>query len=185
LQRYIEEWTIRPNRAGIRGMSAYIWPNDLRTVACSTIPMRIPGQTKCWGGPIIGPSNLGQSCSFKQMATYSQTERSFAYIRVIMLLDRDSMCWVNPPNDPLTAMQVLKTSSNWAPVRQMENGVAAAFVYSPKNLSTSANCQAFIRYGPRWQSGRVWVMRGYLCNLQAGAVADAEVDRLVASIWIQ
>ena len=47
------------------------------------------------------------------------------------------------------------------------------------------NCKAFAKFGPPWQHGFVWEVRGWLCGVQGQRVPDGDLQTFVDSLIVK
>ena len=47
------------------------------------------------------------------------------------------------------------------------------------------NCRAFAKFGPQWQQGFVWEVRGWLCGVQGRSVSDGDLQPFVDSLIVK
>jgi hypothetical protein len=47
------------------------------------------------------------------------------------------------------------------------------------------NCKAFLKYGPPWQGGFLWAVRGWLCGVQGNSVQDRDLQSFVDALVVK
>jgi hypothetical protein len=59
--------------------------------------------------------------------------------------------------------------------------------YCPVGALTLAgeNCKAFLKLGPPWWNGWLWVVRGWLCGVQGNSVQDRDLQSFVDALVVK
>jgi hypothetical protein len=59
-------------------------------------------------------------------------------------------------------------------------------IYTARFTSAGGeNCGAFAKFGPPWQQGFVWEVRGWLCGVQGQSVPDGDLQKFVDSLIVK
>jgi hypothetical protein len=67
-----------------------------------------------------------------------------------------------------------------------ERLVCAYFLnYAPHGRLHAHPCKAFAKFGPPWQHGFVWEVRGWLCGVQGQSVSDGDLQTFVDSLIVK
>jgi hypothetical protein len=76
--------------------------------------------------------------------------------------------------------QVSKDVAGWSDVSQIGDIYAASFT-----SARGRNCKVFAKYGPPWQRGFVWALRGWLCGAHGKSVSDGDLQSFVSSLIVR
>jgi hypothetical protein len=74
---------------------------------------------------------------------------------------------------------VARNGTGWSDVHQIGDIYTASFT-----SVGGENCKAFLKLGPPWQQGWVWVVRGWLCGIHGNSV-DRDLQSFVDALIVK
>jgi hypothetical protein len=169
-----------PTQAAVPAVAPF--PNWVE-VNCSISHLQAPNQSKCWRGPLGGAN--ASDCTFENWGVDTVDTAKIGYVWVFMRAPGTAgHCYVH---EGIKLIDYLKKnnrinseSEDWSGPIPVSNGYDAAFVIT----QDKAECRAFLRNGPVWQGGYLYIMRGYLCGRGGGKVSESDIRGLVAAVTI-
>jgi hypothetical protein len=85
---------------------------------------------------------------------------------------------------------VSQNGTGWSDVNQIGDLYTASFTSAGGETASIAsvggeNCKAFLKYGPPWQGGFLWAVRGWLCGVQGNSVQDRDLQSFVDALVVK
>lgn len=153
---------------------------------------------RCRRGPVsndYGKAAEGPiDCVVEQWAVFTRSSASFGFARLANLRALALNCGVRfgdigtvlkvpmqgvcDPSEPSCVWA--RDTSGWSDVSQIGDIYAASFT-----SARGENCKAFAKFGPPWQRGFAWGLRGWLCGAQGKSVSDGDLKSFVSSLIVR
>jgi hypothetical protein len=165
--------------------AAIEWPEvDCRAAKLTTTA----SQPRCQKGPVSNPSGRDTSGRFAcadelwNVTARSPTNFGFALlINVPALVNACAVTYGSHIAEALKGGPTFPTNgTGWSEVSQIGDIYTARFT-----SAGGENCRAFAKYGPPWQHGFVWAVRGWLCGVQGRSVSDGDLQAFVDSLIVK
>ena len=155
---------------------------------------------RCRRAPAPFVEGARESCvgEWWEVYTHSPANLGFAHLNSVRALGQrcsvrffkpdelERLGLVAPPKElPLSDIgavlkSMAKDATGWSDVSQIGDIYTARFT-----SAGGENCNAFAKFGPPWQQGFVWEVRGWLCGVQGQSVPDGDLQKFVDSLIVK
>jgi hypothetical protein len=165
--------------------AAMEWPEvDCRAAKLTTTA----SQPRCQQGPVFNPSGRGGGsrvdCADEEWNVTARLPRNFGFALLYNIRALVPTCAVNFPGGIAKALKGYPpfpiNGTGWSEVSQIGDIYTARFT-----SAGGENCRAFAKFGPPWQQGFVWEVRGWLCGVQGQSVSDGDLQAFVDSLIVK
>jgi hypothetical protein len=145
-------------------------------------------QPRCQRGPVFNPSGRATSgqfdCADEQWNVTARSSTNFGFALLYNIRALVPTCAVNWPGGVAKALKGYPpfpiNGTGWSEVSQIGD------IYTERFTSAGGeNCKAFAKFGPPWQQGFVWEVRGWLCGVQGQSVPDGDLQKFVDSLIVK
>jgi hypothetical protein len=171
------------------------WPD----VDCGTTKLTTTAsQQRCRRGPAVngyvGGARTGaqEDCAVEQWTVATRSPSNFGYALLDNLRNPVVNCRVRY-GDIAAAMKygtVAQKGTGWSDVNQIGSIYTAGFTAAGGQTASltsvgGENCKAFFKYGPSWQGGFLWAVRGWLCGVPGNSVQDRDLQSFVDALIVK
>jgi hypothetical protein len=133
-----------------------------------------------------------QYCAVEQWSVATRSPSNFGYARLTNLRAAVARCMVRYP-DIAAALKigpVAQHGTGWSDVNQIGGIYTTSFTSAGGETASftaigGENCKAFFKYGPPWQFGFLWAVRGWLCGVQGNSVQDRDLQSFVDALIVK
>jgi hypothetical protein len=145
-------------------------------------------QPRCQRGPAIQPTGKvpggGYDCVDELWNVTARSPTNFGFALLINVRALVPLCAVRYPGGIAEALKggpaFPTNGTGWSEVSQIGDIYTARFT-----SAGGENCKAFAKFGPPWQHGFVWAVRGWLCGVQGQSVPDGDLQTFVDSLIVK
>jgi hypothetical protein len=164
--------------------TAIEWPEvDCRAAKLTTTA----SQPRCQRGPVFNPGGkqyTGYDCADEEWNVTARSPTNFGFALLYNVRALVPGCAVSYPGGIAKALKGYPpfptNGSGWSEVSQIGDISTARFT-----SAGGENCKAFAKFGPPWQHGFVWEVRGWLCGVQGQSVPDGDLQTFVDSLIVK
>ena len=172
------------------------WPD----VDCATTKLTTTAcQPRCQRGPAFNDYAGAQhdavlECSGEQWSVATRSPSNFGFARLANIRTPVPNCQVRYREGIAAVLKnsnsVAQNGTGWSDVNQIGGIYTASFTSAGGQTAsfTSAggeNCKAFLKLGPPWAGGFLWVVRGWLCGVQRNSVQDRDLQSFVDALYVK
>jgi hypothetical protein len=173
------------------------WPDvdcattKLTTTASQPRCRRGPGFNDYAGGNQSAPGV--QECVVEQSSVATRSPSNFGFARLANLRNPVPHCLVYY-RDIAAALKnssfVAEKGTGWTDVNQIGGIYTASFTAGGGETAVFSsvggeNCKAFLKLGPPWGGGSLWVVRGWLCGVQGNSVQDRDLQSFIDALVVK
>jgi len=161
--------------------AAIEWPEvDCRAAKLTTTA----SQPRCQQGPVFNPSGRAVDCADEEWNVTARSPTNFGFALLYNVRALLPTCAVNFPGGIAKALKGYPpfpiNGTGWSEVSQIGDIYTARFT-----SAGGENCKAFAKFGPQWQQGFMWEVRGWLCGVQGNSVQDRDLQSFVDALVVK
>jgi hypothetical protein len=165
--------------------AAMEWPEvDCRAAKLTTTA----SQPRCQKGPVFNPTARDTGgrfdCADEGWNVTARSPTNFGFALLYNIRAVVPGCAVTFPGGIAKALKGYppfpKNGTGWSEVNQIGDIYTARFT-----SAGGEDCKAFAKFGPPWQHGFVWEVRGWLCGVPGNSVQDRDLQSFVDALVVK
>jgi hypothetical protein len=156
-------------------------------------------EPRCRVGPMFNDTvrtsanaGSGQECFGEQWSVATRSPSNFGFALLANIRTPVPRCEVRY-RDIAAALKdstVARNGTGWSDVNQIGGIYIASFTAAGGQTAAftsvgGENCKAFLKLGPPWAGGSLWIVHGWLCGVPGNSVRDRDLQSFVDALIVK